>query len=29
MFLTYYSGQVYVRTAKGVRRVTGPGLGYR
>jgi soluble lytic murein transglycosylase-like protein len=27
IFLTYYSWQVYVRTAKGVRRVTGPGLG--
>ncbi len=26
-FLTYYAWQVYVRTAKGVRRVTGPGLG--
>ena len=26
-FLAYYSWQVYVRTAKGVRRVTGPGLG--
>jgi membrane-bound lytic murein transglycosylase B len=25
-FLTYYAWQVYVRTAKGVRRVTGPGL---
>ena len=27
MFLTYYAWQVYARTAKGVRRVTGPGLG--
>ena len=26
-FLTYYAWQVYVRTANGVRRVTGPGLG--
>jgi hypothetical protein len=26
-FLTYYAWQVYVRTAEGVRRVTGPGLG--
>jgi Transglycosylase SLT domain len=26
-FLTYYAWQVFVRTAKGVRRVTGPGLG--
>ena len=26
-FLTYYAWQVYVRTADGVRRVTGPGLG--
>ena len=26
-FLTYYAWQVYVRTAKGVQRVTGPGLG--
>jgi soluble lytic murein transglycosylase-like protein len=25
-FLTYYVWQVYVRTANGVRRVTGPGL---
>jgi membrane-bound lytic murein transglycosylase B len=25
-FLTYYAWQVYVRTAKGVRRITGPGL---
>jgi soluble lytic murein transglycosylase-like protein len=25
-FLTYYAWQVYVRTADGVRRVTGPGL---
>jgi Transglycosylase SLT domain len=25
MFLTYYAWQVYVRTANGVRRVTGPG----
>ena len=25
-FLTYYAWQVYVRTAKGGRRVTGPGL---
>jgi membrane-bound lytic murein transglycosylase B len=27
MFLAYYAWQVYVRTADGVRRVTGPGLG--
>jgi hypothetical protein len=27
MFLTYYAWQIYVRTAKGVQRVTGPGLG--
>jgi membrane-bound lytic murein transglycosylase B len=27
-FLTYYAWQVYVRTAKGGRRVTGPGLSY-
>jgi hypothetical protein len=26
-FRSYYAWQVYVRTAKGVRRVTGPGLG--
>jgi membrane-bound lytic murein transglycosylase B len=26
-FLTYYAWQVYVHTTKGVRRVTGPGLG--
>jgi soluble lytic murein transglycosylase-like protein len=26
-FFTYYAWQVYVRTSKGVRRVTGPGLG--
>jgi hypothetical protein len=26
MFLTYYAWQVYVRTANGVRRVSGPGL---
>jgi hypothetical protein len=25
-FLAYYAWQVYVRTASGVRRVTGPGL---
>jgi hypothetical protein len=26
-FLAYYAWQVYARTAKGVRRITGPGLG--
>jgi soluble lytic murein transglycosylase-like protein len=26
-FLTYYAWQIYVRTAQGVRRITGPGLG--
>jgi membrane-bound lytic murein transglycosylase B len=26
-FLTYYAWQVFVRTSKGVRRVTGPGRG--
>ena len=26
-FLTYYAWQVYARTANGVRRLTGPGLG--
>jgi soluble lytic murein transglycosylase-like protein len=27
MFLTYYAWQIYARTAEGVRRITGPGLG--
>jgi len=26
MFLTYHAWPIYVRTAKGVHRVTGPGL---
>jgi hypothetical protein len=28
-FYAYYAWQVYVRTSKGVRRVTGPGAGAR